>query len=151
MKRKFSITGRFKYSFLISFSVFLLGGLALHSQEIRKTSTDSLVVKSKTETKKPLASQKDDKVEMADMFVHPFLTHMSLPDPPGTMSLRATAFQQRKDSTVGQDLGLHFEVGLLHNLGLQIRTDSIKTAPYSEVMLMYSFLHDASFGRTITA
>jgi hypothetical protein len=84
------------------------------------------------------------------MFVHPFLTHMALPDPPGTMSLRATAFQQRSDSTVGQDMALHIEVGLLRNLGLHIRTDGIKTSPYSEVMLMYSFLHDASYSNGLS-
>jgi hypothetical protein len=151
MKRKFNITGKFKYSFLISFSVFLLGGLSSYSQDMKKASTDSLSVKSKTETNKSEASKKNDKVEMADMFVHPFLTHMALPDPPGTMSLRATAFQQRQDSTVGQDLGLHFEVGLLRNLGLHIRTDGIKTASYSEVMLMYSFLHDASYSNGLSA
>lgn len=83
--------------------------------------------------------------EMGDMFVHPFLTHMALPDKPGEMSLRLTPFQQRMDSVVTQDLGMHIEAGLLPNLGIHIRSDGIKTSQYSEVMLMYSFLHDASF------
>ncbi len=81
---------------------------------------------------------------MGDMFVHPFLTHMALPDPPGEMSLRVTAFQERIGSDVEQDLGMHLEAGLLPNLGIHIRSDGIKTSPYSEVMLMYGFLHDAS-------
>jgi hypothetical protein len=88
--------------------------------------------------------QEEEKSGMHDMFAHPFLTHMALPDAPGEMSLRVTPFQERYDGVVEQDLGLHLEAGLLRNLGLHIRSDGIKTSPYSEVMLMYSFLHDAS-------
>ena len=88
--------------------------------------------------------QETEKSGMGDMFVHPFLTHMALPDPPGEMSLRVTPFQQRNGSDVEQDLGLHIEAGLLPNLGIHIRNDGIKYSPYSEVMLMYSFLHDAA-------
>ena len=64
-------------------------------------------------TVKPLAAQENHKGKMGDMFVHPFLSHMALPDKPGEMSLRSTAFQQRRDSTVGQDLAIHIEAGLL--------------------------------------
>jgi hypothetical protein len=149
MKSKSFITRRFKRSYLIFFSVFLLGGFSSYAQEIKKTNDDSLSVKSKSVPGKPLAEKKDGK-EMADMFVHPFLTHMALPDPPGTMSLRVTGFQQRTDSTVVQDMALHIEVGLLPGLGLHIRTDGIKTSPYSEVMLMYSFLHDASYNNGLS-
>ncbi len=92
-------------------------------------------------------SQEHEEGGMHDMFVHPFLTHMALPDPPGEMSLRVTPFQERFDGIVEQDLGLHLEAGLLRNLGLHIRSDGIKTSPYSEVMLMYSFLHDASLSK----
>ncbi len=91
--------------------------------------------------------QEAEKSGMGDMFVHPFLTHMALPDPQGEMSLRVTPFQERYDGVVEQDLGLHLEAGLLRNLGLHIRSDGIKTSPYSEVMLMYSFLHDASLSK----
>ncbi|MEO7461631.1 MAG: hypothetical protein ABIT96_02815 [Ferruginibacter sp.] len=111
---------------------------------------DSLSVETKAVTEKPIAAQENDKEKMGDMFVHPFLTHMALPDPPGEMSLRTTAFQQRTDSTVEQDLAIHIEAGLLRNLGLHIRSDGIKTSPYSEVMLMYSFLHDASYSNGLS-
>ncbi len=94
MKNKSFITRRFKRSFLIFLNVFLLGGLSAYSQEIKKTNNDSLSVKSKSVTVKPLVAKEDDKGKEADMFVHPFLTHMALPDPPGTMSLRVTGFQQ---------------------------------------------------------
>ena len=93
----------------------------------------------------PAEGQEGETKGMGDMFVHPFLTHMALPDKPGEMSLRITPFQQREDSVVDRDLALHIEAGLLPGLGIHIRTDGIKTSPYSEFMLMYSFLHDASY------
>ncbi len=101
-------------------------------------------------TVKPLAAQENHKGKMGDMFVHPFLAHMALPDMPGEMSLRSTAFQQRRDSTVEQDLAIHIEAGLLPGLGIHIRSDGIKTSPYSEVMLMYSFLHDATYSKGLS-
>ena len=150
MKNKSFITRRFKHSFLIFLTVFLLGGFSSYAQETKKTSNDSLSVKSKSGTVNPLPATENDKGKMGDMFVHPFLTHMALPDPPGSMSLRLTAFQQRTDSTVGQDMAIHIEAGLLPNLGIHIRSDGIKTSPYSEVMLMYSFLHDASYSNGLS-
>jgi hypothetical protein len=75
---------------------------------------------------------------------------MALPDKPGEMSLRSTLFQQREDSLVDQDLSLHVEAGLLPGLGIHIRNDGIKNSPYSEFMLMYSFLHDATFNNGLS-
>jgi hypothetical protein len=46
---------------------------------------------------------------MADMFVHPFLAHMALPDRPGEMSLRVTPFQQRVDFLAERDMTLQIE------------------------------------------
>lgn len=98
----------------------------------------------------PVTGQETEKGGMGDMFVHPFLTHMALPDKPGEMSLRLTPFQQRLGSDVVQDLVVHMEAGLLPNLGIHIRSDGIKTSPYSEVMLMYSFLHDATYNNGLS-
>jgi hypothetical protein len=92
----------------------------------------------------PSAGQENENKEMGDMFVHPFLTHMALSDKPGEVSLRFTPFQQRQDSVISNDLAIHIEAGLLPDLGIHIRSDGIKTSPYSEIMLMYSFMHDES-------
>jgi hypothetical protein len=97
-----------------------------------------------------VSGQENGNGGMGDMFVHPFLTHMALPDKPGEMSLRLTPFQQRLGSDVVQDLVVHMEAGLLPNLGIHIRSDGIKTSPYSEVMLMYSFLHDATYNNGLS-
>ncbi len=91
-----------------------------------------------------VSGQDEENGGMADMFVHPFLAHMALPDRPGEVSMRVTPFQQRVDSLADRDIALHLEAGLLPNLGLHVRTDGIKSSGYSEVMLMYSPLHDAS-------
>ena len=68
----------------------------------------------------PAYGQEEETGGMEDMFVHPFLTHMALPDKPGEMSLRITPFQQRTDSMVNRDLSLHIEAGLLPGLGIHI-------------------------------
>ena len=88
--------------------------------------------------------QENNDEGMGDMFVHPFLAHMALPDKPGEMSLRLTPIQQRLGSVVDRDLAIHIEAGLLPNLGIHLRSDGIIASPYSEVMLMYSVLHDVS-------
>ena len=72
--------------------------------------------------------QEKENKGMDDMFVHPFLTHMALPDRPDEMSLRLTPYQQRQDSIVERDLALHIEAGLLPGLGIHIRSDGIKTS-----------------------
>jgi hypothetical protein len=89
--------------------------------------------------------QEKENKGMDDMFVHPFLTHMALPDRPDEMSLRLTPYQQRQDSIVERDLALHIEAGLLPGLGIHIRSDGIKSSKYSEIMLMYSFINDKDF------
>lgn len=87
---------------------------------------------------------------MKDMFVHPFLAHMAIPDPVGEVSLRITPFQERTGTETRDDYAFHIEAGLLPNLGLHVRSDGVKESAYSEVMLMYSFLHDAALHNGIS-
>lgn len=91
---------------------------------------------------------KDD--GMKDMFVHPFLAHMALPDHVGEVSLRLTPFQERMGAETSSDIAFHVEAGLIPNVGLHVRNDALKSSAYSEVMLMYSFLHDAKLSRGIS-
>jgi len=109
-----------------------------------------LVVAVITGTTFTASGQENEESGMGDMFVHPFLAHMALPDRPGEMSLRITPFQERVGTDVEQNLGVHLEAGLAPNLGIHIRSDGIKNSPYSEVMLMYSFLHDASMSKGLS-
>lgn len=87
---------------------------------------------------------------MKDMFVHPFLAHMALPDHLGEVSLRLTPFQERMGAETSSDIAFHVEAGLIPNVGLHVRNDALKSSAYSEVMLMYSFLHDAKLSRGIS-
>jgi hypothetical protein len=77
-----------------------------------------------------------------EMFVHPFLAHMGLPDHPGEVSLRLTAYKTRYEQTSETDLAVHIEAGLLRRLGLHVRTDGILHSDYAEVMLQYALLAD---------
>ena len=77
-----------------------------------------------------------------DMFVHPFLAHMGLPDVPNEVSLRISVYQTRENENTERDLAIHIEAGLLKNLGLHIRTDGIQHAQHSEVMLQYAIIAD---------
>lgn len=87
---------------------------------------------------------------MKDMFVHPFLAHMALPDRVGEVSLRLTPFQERLGAMTSSDIAFHVEAGLFTNVGLHVRNDALSHSPYSEVMLMYSFLHDSQMSRGIS-
>jgi hypothetical protein len=150
MENKLIFTRGFKLCFMISISVFLLSGFSSYSHGKKKMINDSLSVKNEGVTDTPPAAKENDKGKMPDMFVHPFLTHMALTDPPGSMSLRITPFQQRHDSTVEQDVAVHIEAGIIPGLGIHIRSDGIKTSAYSEFMLMYSFLHDADYNNGLS-
>jgi hypothetical protein len=87
---------------------------------------------------------------MKDMFVHPFLAHMALPDMPGEVSLRVTPFQERSGADTRSDYAIHIEAGLFRDVGLHARTDALKAAPWSEVMIMYSPLHDDALSRGLS-
>lgn len=87
---------------------------------------------------------------MKDMFVHPFLAHMALPDRVGEVSLRLTPFQQRMGAMTSSDIAFHVEAGVSTNVGLHVRNDALSHSPYSEVMLMYSFLHDSQMSGGIS-
>lgn len=85
---------------------------------------------------------------MEDMFVHPFLAHMSLPDPVGEVSLRVTGYRTRMngmDGTDGMtqgDFAVHIETALFKRLGLHLRADGIKYEEFSEIMLQYTVVAD---------
>lgn len=89
------------------------------------------------------ASDEEHAEDDADeMFVHPFLAHMSLPDEPNEVSLRITGFRTRHEGSTEGDLAVHIEAGLVKNLGLHIRTEGIQHEDYSEVMLQYAVFAD---------
>jgi len=94
-------------------------------------------------------AQHHEAQEMGHYFVHPFLAHMALPDEPGEVSLRINPFQQRTGENIEQDIGVHLEAGLLPRFGLHFRSDAIKSAPYSEVMLMYALVQNETMSNGI--
>jgi hypothetical protein len=89
-----------------------------------------------------MADSSMSNMAMKDMFVHPFLAHMSLPDPVGEVSLRVTAFQTRINGITQSDYAVHFETALTKRLGLHLRADGIKYEQFSDVTLQYAVVAD---------
>lgn len=79
---------------------------------------------------------------MEDMFVHPFLAHMSLPDPVGEVSLRVTGYRARMNGMTQGDFAVHIETALFKKLGLHLRADGIRYEEFSEIMLQYTVAGD---------
>lgn len=78
--------------------------------------------------------------EAHELFVHPFLAHMGMPDAAKEVSIRLTGFRQRFEGLARSDYAVHIEAGLGNNFGLHIRSDGIQIQDRSEVMLQYAVL-----------
>ncbi|MHB9154437.1 MAG: hypothetical protein ACYC5N_01940 [Endomicrobiales bacterium] len=89
-------------------------------------------------------------MDAEEMFVHPFLAHMGMPDTPNEGSLRLTGFQTRFNGMTNSDLALHVEAGLVPRLGLHIRSDGIQKEEFSEVMLQYAVMADKNVSQGIS-
>ncbi len=80
---------------------------------------------------------------MGHMLPHPFLSHMGLPDEPGSLSVRVAAYRQgRRGEPSWTDGAFHLEAGLLNRLGLHVRTDAVMQDPRLDIMLMFAALKD---------
>ncbi len=88
----------------------------------------------------------DKAVEVSDhhALVHPFATHMGMPDGPGEMSARITSIEQRSDGAASGTYGFHIEAGIADRLGLHLRNDAVKFQDYTELMLQYAVLRSDS-------
>ena len=81
----------------------------------------------------PLAEEKEEP-EIA----HPFFTHMGMPDPVGSYSLRVPVTATRMDGNTKADFGFHFETGLSKTIGLHIRNDRFLNNSHSEIMFQFA-------------
>jgi hypothetical protein len=77
-------------------------------------------------------------------FVHPFISHMGMPDSPGEVSTRINSFERRTDGESSGTYGFHIEAGIFEKLGLHLRNDGVKTHENSELMLQYALLKSSS-------
>jgi hypothetical protein len=96
------------------------------------------------------AQHNEQEAHSEEAFVHPFLTHMGLPDQPREVSLRSTGYTMREDGQVQQDLAMHLEAGLVNRLGLHIRHDGIKHEGYMETMLQYAVVANEDLSNGIS-
>ena len=85
-----------------------------------------------------------------EMFVHPFLAHMGLPERQNEVNLRITSIQIRDNGEVKGDLAVHIEAGLVDKLGLHIRSDGVQSEDFSEIMLQYAVLADRTLSNGVS-
>lgn len=62
-------------------------------------------------------------------FVHPFFTHMGMPDPIGHYALRLSAVSAREEGHTHGDVGFHLETGLSKKWGCTLGTTGFHTMP----------------------
>jgi hypothetical protein len=70
--------------------------------------------------------------------VHPFFTHMGMPDPVGHYVLRLSGVAAREEVRTRGDFGFHLETGLSKRIGLHIRNDRVVNNAHTEIMLQYA-------------
>ena len=133
MKSKFSSTRRFKRSFLILLSIFLLFGFSSYSQEMKKMNTDSLSVKNQS-----MKNMQKPMNDMEEEVAHPFFTHMGIPEAVGMYSLRLSALSTQMDGNSKGDFGFHLETGLSEFIGLHIRNDAFLNSAHTEIMFQFA-------------
>ena len=72
--------------------------------------------------------------------VHPFFTHMGMPEAVGTYSLRLAGLATRMDDKTTGDFAFHFETGLSKIVGFHIRNDRFLDNTHSEVMFQFGVI-----------
>ena len=70
--------------------------------------------------------------------LHPFFTHMGMPDPVGHYALRLSGVAAREDEHTKGDLGFHLETGLAERTGLHIRNDRVSNNAHTEIAFQYA-------------
>ena len=70
--------------------------------------------------------------------VHPFFTHMGMPEAVGHSALRLSGVATREEGDTRGDFGFHLETGLSERLGLHIRNDRVSNNAHTEIMLQYA-------------
>jgi len=70
--------------------------------------------------------------------VHPFFTHMGMPEAVGHSALRLSGVATREEGDTLGDVGFHLETGLADRIGLHIRNDRISNNAHTEIMLQYA-------------
>ena len=78
-----------------------------------------------------------------DEVAHPFLTHMGVPDPVGTYSLRLGGTATRADGSTKGDASFHLETGLTDTIGFHLRNDGVLNQQNTEVMFQFAALRSA--------
>lgn len=74
-------------------------------------------------------------------FVHPFLSHMGMPEGVGEISTRVMSVEDRNAGVAEGTYGFHIESGIFDRLGIHLRNDGVKKHKKTEMMLQYVVLN----------
>ena len=132
MKKNISSICRYINFSLFSFVIFIVSTFSAYSQQMPKMNTDT--------SKALYPNTGDNKIQMNDdeEIAHPFFTHMGMPDPVGSYSLRFPVTATRMDGNTKADFGFHFETGLSKFIGLHIRNDRFLYNTHTEIMFQFA-------------
>jgi hypothetical protein len=99
----------------------------------------NMVGQTKDTTKSIAPNQAAMNMDEGEMeIVHPFFTHMGMPDPVGHYALRLSGVATREEGHTREDVGFHLETGLWDRIGLHIRNDRISNNAHTEIMFQYA-------------
>lgn len=129
MKQKINANSTFLKASLYSFIIFCAATVPTFSQDTQKMKKDTTVVKPVS-----MGKEGEDDEEIA----HPFFTHMGMPDPVGSYSLRLPVTVTRMDGNTKTDFGFHLETGLSKTIGLHIRNDRFLNNSHTEIMFQFA-------------
>lgn len=104
-------------------------GLSAYSQQMPKPSPTPVPDAEKVDSM-DVGSEEDE-------IVHPFFTHMGVPEGVGVYNLRLLGIVNRVDGATKGDFGFHLETGLTKRTGLHVRNDSFLDRTRSEVMFQF--------------
>lgn len=105
-------------------------GLPVYSQQMPQKSPTPAAGQ---EEAKPADTGEEEEEEI----VHPFFTHMGIPEGVGVFNLRLLGLANRVDGATKGDFAFHLETGLTKRIGLHIRNDSFLDRTRSEVMFQF--------------
>lgn len=128
MKQKVKVDHTFLKVSLYSLIIFCSTTIPAFSRDVKEMGKDSVVSKMDSMGKEG---------EVGEEIVHPFFTHMGMPDPVGSYSLRIPVTATQMEGNTKADFGFHFETGLSKTIGLHIRNDRFLNDTHSEIMFQF--------------
>ena len=96
------------------------------------------------EMKLNLTATENEQMPDHHAIVHPFLSHLGLPEGLGETSLRTSYVRSVTDGKGSNDFGFHVETSLWDGVGIHLRNDSMQNNARTEIMLQSALWRDST-------